>query len=698
MRDDPNTRSCRQSFIVIGILVVLVFGAYSNTFHSSWQLDDYPTLIHNPRLHLRDLSPQSLTDTFYSRPAVLGSTYRPVSCLSLALNWYFGDQRVAGYHLVNISIHILTAFFLYLTIINLCRIRRHAKEDSDQAFKVALLAAVLWALNPIQTQAVTYIVQRMASLAAMFYILGLYLYVKGRASNDRRRQFLFFAGVPVCYMMAIWSKENAVIMPLSLFLTEVVFFQDLDSPATVNKIRMAAAAIGLLFVLGLMGSIYFSNDISLLSGYRARSFTLGQRLLTEPRVIIFYLSQLFYPMPQRLSIEHPVTVSTSLFEPWTTLAALALVIILVGLGVFLIRKRPVPAFALLFFLLNHLVESTVLPLELVFEHRNYLPSLFLFWPIAVWIVRLIDGYQKKSGPMSAVLASAVVLLVIGLGISTYIRNSAWATETTLWQDAMNKAPGRARPTYNLAKQYTRAGRLDEAAALYHKALTQDASRPRNTTALTLNGIASIYFKKGNFDRAREYCLRALEVKPEFDASRKNLVLALAKLNRWDEVDQQLNLLLRRNKNSRVYQFLKGELLLKQNQPEASLAYFRGALRSAPRDKKILLNIGIAFSMLDRYRQAEWFLERAKKLWPEDIRAYLYLIEAGQATRNTAKAERCLDELLTRFTLNRLGIDRPSCFAGYGLRPASRKLICRAVNAKIISLAEDMDRKGAANQL
>ena len=229
-------------------------------------------------------------------------------------------------------------------------------------------------------------------------------------------------------------------------------------------------------------------------------------------------------------------------------------------------------------------------------------------------------------------------------------------------------------------------------------LTQEASRPQNTTALTLNGIASIYYKKGNFEQAREYCLRALEVKPNFDSGRKNLVLALARLNQWDAVDQQLNILLGRNKTSKVYQFLKGELLLKQNQPAEALAHFRNALRSAPYDKKILLNIGIGLGMLGQYRQAEWFLVRAKKLWPGDMRAYLYLIEAGLATRNTARAERYLDELLTRFTIHQLNIDQPTCFEDYGLRPASRKLICNAVNAKIKSLAEEMILKGASNTL
>lgn len=688
-----NTGFCNHTAWALGILLVLIFSAYANTFRASWHLDDYPTLVHNSRLHLADLDPDAIAATFYSRPGILGTAYRPVSCLSLALNWYFGGQRVGGYHLVNISIHFLTAFFLYLTVYSLLRTPRLAGRHQGRAFYVALLSAVLWALNPVQTQAVTYIVQRMASLAAMFYILGLYFYVKGRTSTLRRHQFLCFSAVIIWYAMAVGSKENAIVLPLALLLTEIVFFQNLDSKICLTRIRVLAAGIGFLLVSGSVFVVYFSNDIGFLNGYQQRAFTLVQRLMTEPRIIIFYLSQLIYPMPQRLSIEHAVEMSTSLMQPWTTVPAVVLVIGLVVLGISQIKKRPIAAFALLFYFLNHLIESTLLPLELAFEHRNYLPSLFLFWPVAVWLIMLVDYYQQKSGLMVKALVSFLVVLVVGLGFSTYIRNSIWATETTLWEDAVKKAPGRARATYNLAKQYAGTGRLDAALALFQSALTQEASRPRYTQALALNGVAGIYFKKGELANSLKFSRKALEVNPAFDAARHNMILVLAKLNRWDEVSHQIDLQLDRRKNYKEYQYLKGELLLKQNQPAASLVYFRNALKLDPTDPMIWLNIGKAFILMKQYRQAEWFLQRFKKKSPTDIRAYIYLIEIGLNSKNTAKTERFLDDLFSRFTLQRLNTEQQHCFDGMGLRPVSRKLICTAVNAKIIKMAEEMARMG-----
>jgi tetratricopeptide (TPR) repeat protein len=235
--------------------------------------------------------------------------------------------------------------------------------------------------------------------------------------------------------------------------------------------------------------------------------------------------------------------------------------------------------------------------------------------------------------------------------------------------------------------------LDAAEALYRKALNQDASRPKYTRALALNGIASIYFKKGDFKRALEYCAKALEVKPDFDSARNNLVRVLAQLNQWDRVAEQIDLQLNRRRNSKVYQFLKGELLLKQNQPAEALVYLRKALKSAPHDKKILLNIGIALQRMNQIRQAEWFLNRVKREWPNDIRPYIHLIGLGLNSENSVKTERYLNDLLTRFTLNRLNIEQPDCLDGVGLTDASRKLICRVVSDKIILLADDMIRKG-----
>ncbi len=164
----------------IGLLFVLIFSAYSNTFQAAWHLDDYPNIVRNAQLHLRSIDSSSLLKTFYAHPESSRVLYRPISCLTFALNWYWGKDNVVGYHIVNLFIHFSTASILFLTILNLLKSPNLKNKFRNSQYPIAFLSAAFWMLNPIQTQAVTYVVQRMSSLSGMFYILGIYFYIKWR--------------------------------------------------------------------------------------------------------------------------------------------------------------------------------------------------------------------------------------------------------------------------------------------------------------------------------------------------------------------------------------------------------------------------------------------------------------------------------------------------------------------------------------
>jgi len=682
-------------WFVFGALFLLVLCAYSNTFQSSWHLDDYPSVVNNSRLHPKDLSPDSLYKTFFSRSSPLHSLYRPVACLTFAANWYFGRENVFGYHVVNIAIHFLAAFILFFTVLNLYKSPNLNHTNKGDGYWIALLSAVLWALNPVQTQAVTYIVQRMASMAAMFYILGVYFYVKGRISSSRRRQVLYFMGCAAGYILAVGSKENAVTLPLVLFLAEIAFFQNLENPKTRRAIWVVTALVGLFFILTAAVLFIKADSLSIFKGYQQRSYTLTQRLMTEPRVIIFYVTQLFYPGPHRLSIEHDIDISTSFFEPWTTIPAILSVVVLIGIGLFQIKKRPIVAFSILFFFLNHVIESTILPLEVVFEHRNYLPSLFLFLPVAAGLFRLVDYYRKKKQFMYKILVSFLVLLVTGLSISTYVRNMAWATEKTLWEDAIKKAPGRARPAYNLAKHYyAKTGHLDMALRLYQKAFRLNASKPKYSRAVSLIGSASIFYMKQEYDNAIKFCQKALAVNPGFEIARFNMVLALAKLGRWDQASDHIDLLLAGRKNNKTYRYLKGVALLKMDKPSEALPNFRRAMKNTPDDRKTILNIGISLSLIKQYKQAEWFFHRAIQIAPDDIRPYFYLIETSLKAEDPLKTGQYLDKLFASFDVHTIISKLNGRFDDLFLIPPSRELMSPVVNDKLIEISDEIARLGA----
>ncbi len=642
------------AFTLIALLILLI---YSNTFHASWHFDDKPNIVNNTYLHLTDLKPESLIRTLYTNPShpssISRKMNRPVAFLTFAVNWYFCRENVTGYHVVNITIHILTAFFLYFTILNLCKSPNIQNSFQDKAHFIALLSAVLWAVNPIQTQAVTYIVQRLASLAAMFYLLSIYFYIKTRIAATLPARFFFSISCVLSFILALGTKENAATLPLSLLLLEMIFFQDMSQKKTRQTFIIISGGFILLF---LMISLHFlsGTDLFFSRGYDNRTFTITERFLTEFRIVIFYLSQIFYPVASRFSIDHDVMLSTSLFAPWTTLPAIFAVLALITTGCCLIKKMPVLAFSILFFFLNHLIESTILPLELVFEHRNYLPSLFLFFPVAVGIKRLMDYYRKKNISMQLILIAFVALLLMGVGISTYIRNLAWATEISLWEDAMQKAPGRARPLTVLAFEWSQSNdpgkRNDDVALrLYEKSLSLEKSR-KNVYPSILNNMARIYARKGDFPKAVELFTEALTIDPDYDRGRFGLIQIQIILGRWEEASKNADRLVSNATPLETHLNMKGFLLLKQKKYEAALHYFQKSLKLAPNFSETLLYMGAALSLTENYERADWFLRRAYTSTPDDITPLMCLIENSIKAGDTQKAEHYADNLIDSYSL------------------------------------------------
>ena len=638
-----------KKWVAFALLSILVLLTYSNTFQASWHLDDYVNINNNPKIRIHNLQPATLYQTFFaSRDGGLylgKKLYRPAACLTLALNWYFGRDNVFGYHVVNITIHLITACLLFLTILHLFYTPNLRGKYGGSEYFVAFLAASLWAVNPIQTQAVTYIVQRMAAMAAMFYLLSLYFYLRGRLCNCRKHQILLYLCCGISYLLAIGSKENAVILPLALIVLEIIFFQDLIRPKT-RRVLLWGSLIGGLCIAALSFILIYQGSLtSIFSKYGSRYFTLGQRLMTEPRIVIFYLSQIFYPIPSRLSITHDIDISTSLFQPWTTLPAILIIILLVGVGIVLMRRNPILSFSILFFFLNHLIESTVLPIELIFEHRNYLPSLFLFVPLSQGIKMLLDHYRKQKRSMYLVFVYSVILLIIGLGMGTYIRNITWGTEKSLWEDAMAKAPEMARPYQNLAwGYYEKIGENAEALRLYEKAFYLKGTNPVYTTILSLTNAANLYFKQQDYEKAIELCQRALDIYPNYIQALQVITFAYLKAGKWDKAAVSAESLYAKHYTNPRFMFILSFSLLKSKKYEEALGYLRKVVRMEPDNDKIHYNIGVAMSMLHRYRRAEWFLKRAEQLAPNDIFTSFYLIENSLKAGDHAGVERYLERL------------------------------------------------------
>ena len=672
--------------VALILLSFLVFLIYCNSFKSSWHFDDFPNIVRNPYLQISDLKPETLMNTFYASRKdgfyLQTKLYRPLACLSLALNWYAGKDSVTGYHVVNLLIHLVTAYLLFLIILNLFKSPILTGKYEGSQYFVALLTATLWAVNPIQIQAVTYIVQRMAAMAAMFYMLGIYLYLKGRLQSPNWRRYMFFLACLMAYGCALGSKENAITLPIAIILLEVVFFHDLRCHRTRKRVYWVAAGTGLgIVVLGFL--FFLKGDFAaIMNTYAERSFSPLQRLMTQPRILIFYLTLIFYPLPTRLSIEHEIAVSTSLIDPWTTLFSILLIIALIGVGISQMRRWPIFSFAILFFFLTHSVESSIIGLELIFEHRNYLPSLFLFFPVSVGIKWLMDYYRARQPLMRLMIASFVTIVIIGFGIGTYVRNMAWFSEKSLWEDAMLKAPNSKRPYHNLAwGYYWKIGRFDKAAELYKASLGLE-KHANISQARVINNIGNIHFVKGDMQKASQMFYESYRRYPNYSLFQLNLAKVKIKIGEWQTALSLLDQILSKVPDHRPALSLKGQVLLKQRRFAEAVDSHVRLLKQKPDDAIAMLNTAICLRFMGNLERAGWYLAAANRRNPKDISTLFWLIETNLLLDNRKATDRYVDNLLAQFSFDSL-ISEIQDIRDENLMPvSSQKMIIQEITRKL----------------
>ena len=643
-----------RAFVLLGLMLFLT---YSNTFDVPFVLDDYNNILTNQEVHAQYPHLSTLAEPFVSFFED-GHPNRPLAMTTFAVNWYLGKDNPFGYHAVNIAIHILTAYFLFLTLLALFDTPRLADLYSrKQVMFISLLASALWAVNPIQVQAVTYIVQRMASLCGMFYILSIYFYVKARRSEIlTKKNIILYSACCLSFMAGFLTKQNAALLPLSLVLIEAAFFQDLGR----KKVRITfwgiALVLGIATVIG--GAVIFlDGNLSALLNYEKRPFTPFERLLTQPRILLFYLTLIFYPAPSRLSLVHDIDISTLSFHPWTTLPSILVVLALIGLAIYRLRKWPILCFAILFFFLNHGIESSIIPLELIFEHRNYLPGMFIFWPVAVGIERLIGFYRSKNAVVYYGLVGFVPLLLIGLGTGTYVRNIDWTSEKYLWEDAIAKAPRSSRPYHNLAfTYYQRVGDHDTALALYQRAIGRKSNN-RIQQAKVWYNIAGIYYFKGDFQKAAQYWQKCVDSFPDSGKFRHRLAMVMAKDGRLDEALDQLDYITSQNPRVVPALNLKAVVLLILGRPNEALSLLQQSIRLEPRNAHLLINTGASFHALGDYRKADLFFREAIRRIPEDRLALLWRIknkiDAGNSV-DTASIDADLEKIVSGIPVDKLG--------------------------------------------
>jgi len=639
----------KRALTLIYILIcLLTLISYGNTLHVPFQFDDKPNIVERKDLHLQKLSLSNILDTFTKPDNNQGSEiYRPVSCLSFALNYYIGGLNVTGYHLVNLAIHLTALFFLLQTLILLLTYRGGFSENRDILF-AAGCAAVIWAVHPIQINAVTYIVQRMASLAAMFYIIGLWAYLKFRLFKHKR----YLAVCILSALLAVFSKQNAALFPAAVLLVEFFFFNTFDRINRKSGL-VVASCLGMIIIY----AAFRLDFASIFQGYAERPFTPAQRILTEPRVLFQYIYQMIAPLPENFSIDHGIRVSESLFKPVTTIVSIAGICIILTSSVLFRKKYPIVCFSAAFFLIHHAVESTILPLELVFEHRNYLPSMFVFLPPAMGMAKLIAIYRERNRFVRFCLVCIGIFGFMFLSMATYNRNFDWRSAETLWRTASVHSPELTRPMHNLGSHYQKTGNTEKALDSYRQALENRVHDRKWKKYLTYRNMASIYYGKEQWENAEKAALHAMytlkRTMEDKDAAFKEkggkTIYRLSAIYAAEKPEKAQNLLEKLIRHTQqesrqcTYLSFLGRILMHHGKPEQAVAKLKKALKLDSSYPQALLAMGAAQGMLGEYEKGMTYFKRYKKKNNQPGEALLYMADNRISAGKKKEAKNFLEE-------------------------------------------------------
>jgi hypothetical protein len=385
----------------------------ANEFH----FDDHRNIVDYGPVRMEQPSGKALLDAF-ANPKL---QYRNFPSLTFAVDWWRGGGEARAFLQTNVFLHALTALAVFAFAYRLlCRLQT---ENRRTVLLAAFCVALLWAVHPINSQAVNLIVQRMAILATLFVLLSLTCYLEARRA-DSTRHIAWYAAAALFGVLGAFSKENAWILPLLVLAVEygVVRHGQVLVQNKLDVLLLALPFVGLALVATdlALGSGPVSN--SFLSGYETRSFSMEERLLTQPRVIFFYLSLVLWPLPGRFSLEHDFAVSTSLLGPPTTLLSLLGIAVLIFTALRRLFVRPqtrLLGFLLLWPAMTLVIESSFIPLELIFEHRMYMPMVGLAVLAGAGLLALCHRLPKYAPGFIGVL----LVIALALSVSASPRNA-----------------------------------------------------------------------------------------------------------------------------------------------------------------------------------------------------------------------------------------------------------------------------------
>ncbi|MEY3220157.1 MAG: hypothetical protein RIT27_1514 [Pseudomonadota bacterium] len=424
------------------LLVIAVIAVYYHTLDVPFYLDDFSSIQENPLIY----NWQGFSQLWHYAPL------RVVGYLSFVLNYQVHQFDLIGYHLVNIGIHFLVGLSLYLLVSTLLKTPQLQVSQQTHLW-LPLLVALIFILHPLHIQAVTYIVQRLASLATLFYVVTMLSFVKARLNTEKK--VIWITICVVSALFAFFTKQNTFTLPFALLLIEICFFE-----TSIKKLLQFGLISLSIIILGTtVLSWYFNYQPFSLEAMQALTKETNKisRLdyfASQMQVIWIYIKLFFYPTTLHIDYD---TFPLNGFKDFLTIFALIGHLIVLAIGFYFLRKQPFLSFGIFFYYLAHSIESGFIPIrDVIFEHRTYLPDIGLTMIVGYLLIETLTQKVK----LEMILPLSSVLLVI-LGLQTWHRNQLWRDPVALWQQNVTLAPNKERAWSVLGKHLLERNRATE---------------------------------------------------------------------------------------------------------------------------------------------------------------------------------------------------------------------------------------------
>jgi protein O-mannosyl-transferase len=497
--------------LVFALSLAACMLAYWHGLDGGFMFDDYPNIVHNQRLSAID---EITFDAIHSaisqeQPGPIG---RPISFISFAINTALSGLNPYYFKLTNLAIHLLNGVLLLNLILILLK-QLIPRSTQTEIYAIALTTTAAWLLHPINLTSVLYVVQRMTELSAFFILLSLLLYATARTRQIEGQSGapLRLSLIPLTFLLALFSKETGALLIVYLFLIEwLVFRFAAKSSTTSRRVRYTYLVMSIVIAPVALFMLYHFSF-----GYGHREFNLSERLMSEGRILWFYIQSILIPNTSSMALFHDdFVISRGLFLPPQTLLALLGLSILITTAVWLRKKARVVAFGILFFFSTQLLESTVIPLELIHEHRNYIGSWALLLPASYYLIT----FGKRHGA-SLLVYCLTCLLIIALGINTYMRSWYWGHELLLAQQQALLHPNS-----------------------YRNMLTAGSA----FSSLLMESNAEEYLRLG-----LDYYIRAYQIEPQESKALVSIVSIMYQLNDKKGLERYSQLLLETLRNGKI---------------------------------------------------------------------------------------------------------------------------------------------------